>query len=418
MPVGEFLHGVFDPRPATRHFVHCGVVTANEMPLPAGNTVDPARKWCRGTLAIMFGTPMQREEGAMSLHKVRVRIADDPGALASLSHAVASLGGNILALNVLCDDPGSVVDELYVSLPSGGDCGVLAVVLEAVTGHPVQLVDADPHDLVDSPTRALRLASQALAGGDLAEACRRLVDADEVVSAEVPPQDDDDHMLVLPVPDGTQWLVAQRYWAPFTPAERTRAEALLGMCPDTAVPAQTVLLSNGTELRIEVGGSWAAPDVAALVTRCSATSRYDRFSSGLAHPHEAQLERLLGRRDGHSLLVRGPSGQVVAMANLVGDGVGGDAELAVLVEDGWQRRGLGTLLVRRLLSAAAERGHRALHALVSPDNKRMFHTLSRVEPDLRVRDADGLVRVDLSSTADVAPPRPHQPDDHRVGSTV
>lgn len=63
------------------------------------------------------------------------------------------------------------------------------------------------------------------------------------------------------------------------------------------------------------------------------------------------------------------------MANLVGDDAVGDAELAVLVEDRW-------------------------HALVPPRNERMFHTLRRVDTDLRTRDDDGFVRVDLSPPED------------------
>ena len=54
------------------------------------------------------------------------------------------------------------------------------------------------------------------------------------------------------------------------------------------------------------------------------------------------------------------------MANLVGEG--DLAEVALLVEDAWQRRGLGTALLRRLSALAARVGYAALVAYTSADN--------------------------------------------------
>jgi RimJ/RimL family protein N-acetyltransferase len=45
------------------------------------------------------------------------------------------------------------------------------------------------------------------------------------------------------------------------------------------------------------------------------------------------------------------------------------AELAVTVIDSWQRRGVGTLLVRHLLRHAAADGIQELHAFVTPGNR-------------------------------------------------
>ena len=58
------------------------------------------------------------------------------------------------------------------------------------------------------------------------------------------------------------------------------------------------------------------------------------------------------------------------------------AEVAFVVEDGWQGRGLGGILLEAVLEAAATRGIRRFRAYVLADNHRMLrllHTRTRVE---------------------------------------
>lgn len=163
----------------------------------------------------------------MSLHKLRVRMPDEPGALARLSEAVAGVGGNILGLTVFGQDSSSVVDELYVTARPPIASGRLADVVAASTGCVVDATSADPHELVDAPTRALELAEQAREHPDgLTTALRALVHADRVheTTQQTEP---DEHRLVLPAPSDAGWLVATRRWTPFTPAEQARAEAFL-----------------------------------------------------------------------------------------------------------------------------------------------------------------------------------------------
>ena len=53
------------------------------------------------------------------------------------------------------------------------------------------------------------------------------------------------------------------------------------------------------------------------------------------------------------------------------------AEVAFVVQDGWQGQGLGRLLLRELLAAAEARGIRKFRAYVLADNRRMLQLLSR-----------------------------------------
>lgn len=162
-----------------------------------------------------------------SLHKIRAQLPDEPGALARLSESVAGIGGNILSLTVHGFDSSSVVDELYVVATPAVASGQLADAVAASTGGPVHATPADPHDLVDAPTRALELAAQAQEHPDgVAQALRALMHADRVYETSRLP-DADEHQLTLASPTVPGWLVVIRRWAPFTPTERARAEAFL-----------------------------------------------------------------------------------------------------------------------------------------------------------------------------------------------
>ena len=66
----------------------------------------------------------------------------------------------------------------------------------------------------------------------------------------------------------------------------------------------------------------------------------------------------------------------------------GTTEIAIVVEDGWQHRGLGSLLLDALLAAAAERRNlRVFTADVLADNRPMLRVLSRLA-DIRRRESN------------------------------
>ena len=53
------------------------------------------------------------------------------------------------------------------------------------------------------------------------------------------------------------------------------------------------------------------------------------------------------------------------------------AEIAFVIQDGWQNRGLGTLMLDALLAAAEARGIRRFRAYVLAGNMRMIDLLVR-----------------------------------------
>jgi maleate cis-trans isomerase len=183
----------------------------------------PRRRPAAGTLA----SDHQPATAPTSLHKIRVQLTDESGALARLSETIADAGGNILSLAVHWQDSSSVVDELYVVTHPTVSSADLAHAVATITEERAYAMSADPHELADAPTRALELAVQARDHPEaLAQALLALVHADEVHETEEPPQPDE-HQLVLVAPGDQAWLVLTRQWAPFTLTERTRAEAFL-----------------------------------------------------------------------------------------------------------------------------------------------------------------------------------------------
>jgi RimJ/RimL family protein N-acetyltransferase len=53
------------------------------------------------------------------------------------------------------------------------------------------------------------------------------------------------------------------------------------------------------------------------------------------------------------------------------------AELAFVVQDGWQGRGLGRILLREVMGAGVARGIHRFRAMVLAENRRMLHLLTR-----------------------------------------
>ncbi|WP_238424350.1 GNAT family N-acetyltransferase [Micromonospora parastrephiae] len=96
----------------------------------------------------------------------------------------------------------------------------------------------------------------------------------------------------------------------------------------------------------------------------------------------------------------GAAESVVAMANLLGEG--DEAEVALLVRDDWQRRGLGSALLRRLARHADQAGYAALLLHVQAENTPMLRTVRRLDRPGSA-DRDGAL---LTLTLPLVAPRP------------
>lgn len=145
------------------------------------------------------------------------------------------------------------------------------------------------------------------------------------------------------------------------------------------------------------------PRISAMWERCSLPTRIARFHAPVRDIPAGYLERVLSDPATSLVAVQESSGTVAALASLI-PGRGGYAELGVLVEDAWQRRGIGRRLVAHLMAAASARQITELTASVLAQNAKVADLLRQVPGEFSLtRDGTTVnVRVRLAS----ARPRP------------
>jgi GNAT superfamily N-acetyltransferase len=113
--------------------------------------------------------------------------------------------------------------------------------------------------------------------------------------------------------------------------------------------------------------------LARMFERCTASTRYRRFHGPVkAIPERYLAEALSGRPLHYALVAFLEPAAAVQAAEALSDGIvalascrlvdEGAAELGILVEDAWQRQGLGTRLVNELVAHANAVGLRVLEA--------------------------------------------------------
>jgi GNAT superfamily N-acetyltransferase len=131
-----------------------------------------------------------------------------------------------------------------------------------------------------------------------------------------------------------------------------------------------------------------APLLADAFAQLSEESRRLRFLGPKPSLSPSEL-RYLTEVDGHrheALAAIDPvTGRAVAIGRFVRDQRNPErAEVAITVADDWQRRGLGRLLLERLVDRAREEGVSTFTALVSLENRNMQGLLDRIGPPAQV----------------------------------
>jgi GNAT superfamily N-acetyltransferase len=141
------------------------------------------------------------------------------------------------------------------------------------------------------------------------------------------------------------------------------------------------------------------PALGALTERCSFDTLYRRFHGATGTPLRRELARVATCTDDHRSWVAVAEGEVRGVATLA-VGRSGEVEVAFLVEDAWQRRGLGRALARRVNAEARRAGYGRLTALVQADNERVVRFARSLAPGTQVT-FDGAAEYRL--TIPVAP---------------
>ncbi|QMU76224.1 GNAT family N-acetyltransferase [Streptacidiphilus sp. PB12-B1b] len=348
--------------------------------------------------AAALPSPLPPQDRA--LWRIRATVTDAPGSLAALCRALADLPVNIISMQAhpLAD---VTIDEFVVQAHADTPAQDISRAVVAAGGTEVWLERADAHDLVDVPTRILNLATRtALDAAELPLALRQLFGRCTIRSlpAEIDEDDLDGSTMRLRDPSGGV-LVVTRDEPPFTPTEFARARALIELdgqlgprVPDTR---DLLTLPAGNELTVRRADPSDRQAALALHERCSTRTLRLRYH-GPVGDADRYIGHLLEPRYGQTLTVETGDGDLVALAHLMWDD--GSAEIAVLVEDAWQRRGLGAELVRRLAELARDAGIGEVYAVTTSSNTGMVATLRRlgVPLDYQVEEATLVITAHLA----------------------
>jgi RimJ/RimL family protein N-acetyltransferase len=169
--------------------------------------------------------------------------------------------------------------------------------------------------------------------------------------------------------------------------------------------AEAVTLKDGVPVTLRPIRPDDAPRLQAFHTRLSPDSIYLRWLS--AHPaltdeEAAALSNLDYTTRMAFVATRPVEGeeQVIGVARygVVSPDQPDEAEAAIVVEDAFQSRGLGTLLLRRLWAYARSQGIRYWVAEINVDNARMLKFIQRggLPTTRRLESGSWQIRIDIA----------------------
>lgn len=356
------------------------------------------------------------------LWRLRTTVREEPGVLAALCTALAGSGIDIRALQTLpvAPRPGepaspveATVDELLLLAPVDLTASDLTALVNGAGGTSVWLERADAHDLMDAPTRALALAARTAAdSAELPLVLRELLGRCTIRTLPAPRGSGAEAAgtpaaegvfgpdeLRLPDPSGGT-LVIERAGPDFTPAEFARARALVDLDARLGqrVPRSrdACTLREGREITVRRADTGDIEAALAMHGRCSDRTLGRRYH-GPVGDADRYLRHLLSPRFGRTLAVETASRRLVALGHLLWDG--DETEVALLVEDAWQRRGIGGELLRRLVAMAAEAGCESVYAVTQASNTAMAATMRGLDLPLDYQVEEGTLVI----TAQPAP---------------
>ena len=322
--------------------------------------------------------------GPAVLWRMRTTVKDEPGSLAALCAALAGRDIDILNLQTHPLAAGTV-DEFLLRAPAALAAGEITDAVSSAGGADTWIERADAHDLVDAPTRVLGLATRtALDAAELPLALRQLLGRCTIRSlparpvsgvpgaAEAPPEGVlEDTVMRLRAPEGGV-ITVERPYLPFTPTEFARARALVELDarlgPRIPLGQDVLTLPEGHDITVRRAGTDDLATAKEMHRRCSARTLGMRYH-GPVRDADRYLDHLLSPRFGRTLAARTASGRIVGLGHLLWDG--DETEVALLVEDEWQRRGIGGELLERLVAMAAEAGCESVYAVTQASNTGM-----------------------------------------------
>ena len=372
-----------------------------------GPRTSPEGTAARESTAGACSTPAS---GESLLWRVRTTVDDVPGTLAALCGAMARLRIDILTLQTHPLPEGSAVDEFLLRTPAELSPNELTDAIAEAGGRDTWMERADTHDLVDAPTRMLTLATRtALDAAELPLALRGMLGRCTVRSLPAdragPITEDllDGTTMVLRDPSSGGSITVSRPYLPFTPAEFARARALVTLDarlgPRLPSSRHVLTLPAGNEIEIRRAGPRDIGEALAMHERCSTRTLARRYH-GPVKDAGRYLKHLLSPRFGRTLAAQTADGRIVALGHLLWDGE--ETEVALLVEDAWQGRGIGLELLRRLVAMAESSGCTSVYAITQSDNTGMVASMRKLNLplDYQVEGSTLVITAQLAGAAE------------------
>lgn len=392
---------------ARRHS-HAPPPTVSDLPAEGdGVGAVPAHRADAATTTLL-STPTTAGPSAEGtvLWRMRTTVRDAPGSLAVLCSALARHRVDILTLQTHPLAHGTV-DEFLLRAPAPLPAQQLSRAISAAGGSSTWIERADTHDLVDAPTRVLGLATRtALDAAELPLALRQLLGRCTIHSlpavsitgratGELTPVEGvlEETVMRLRDPSGGA-ITIERPYLPFTPTEFARARALVELDarlgPRVPRSEHVLTLPEGNEITVRRADSSDLGAARAMHDRCSEQTLRLRYH-GPVHDADRYLDHLLSPRFGRTLAVQTASGRLVALGHLLWDG--DETEVALLVEDDWQRRGIGSELLSRLVAIAIEAGCESVYAVTQSSNTGMVAAMRALSLPLDYQIEEGTLVI-------------------------
>ena len=372
--------------------------------------------------------------GETTLWRMRTTVRDEPGSLAVLCVALAGQQVDILSLQTHPLAEGTV-DEFLLRAPAQVAASDVTREVSLAGGSGTWIERADAHDLVDAPTRVLGLATRtALDAAELPLALRQLLGRCTIrslpalsVSGQRPDEGTpvegalEDTVMRLRAPEGGV-ITVERPYLPFTPTEFARARALVELDarlgPRVPRSQDVLTLPQGNDITVRRADARDLDAAKAMHKRCSQRTLGLRYHGPIGDA-DKYLNHLLSPRFGRTVAVQTASGRLVGLGHLLWDG--DETEIALLVEDDWQRRGIGRELLGRLVTMAVEAGCESVYAVTQSSNTGMVAAMRGLDLPLDYQIEEGTLvitaRLDATPVSSQLPCdgiQRHDPAEHSL----
>jgi GNAT superfamily N-acetyltransferase len=130
------------------------------------------------------------------------------------------------------------------------------------------------------------------------------------------------------------------------------------MTSAAGLPVKPISLTDGTQVTLRPIRSDDESALTALYERLSPQTAYQRFFTVMRRlpPDWAHILANVDYDRRMAFVALGPGDELIGVARYAYDGRAREAEIAVVIEDRWQGRGLGTLLLGELIGYAQGKG--------------------------------------------------------------